>query len=251
MLLRRQRGQGSWCHHLCGSWTSTTQRTLLLCFPNETWTSRMDLHQETFRLTDGSEKKHMDVRVQLLAANCPAAFLISPGHFENGHFLRVQHLHISSACFQRRCLGPFGEISGVRDVDFALNCGCVFLSFLKFGRVDYFRISSTQRARSMPTLFLLSLMPVFFTSFQFASASPTLTWQSHSEDLPRSMSGECFGGACAVLPVPQVASFPTSFQFWCLQCTASPALTKQFISKDFLINMPGRHERSSPAARDH
>ena len=110
------------------------------------------------------------------------------------------HLHISSACFQRRCLGPFGEISGVRDVDFALNCGCVFLSFLKFGRVDYFRISSTQRARSMPTLFQLCLMPVFFghhSSHCSASASPTLTWQSHSEDLPRSMSGECFGGACA------------------------------------------------------
>ena len=81
-----------------------------------------------------------------------------------------------------------------------------------------FRISSTQRARSMPTLFQLCL-PVFFghySSHCSASASPTLTWQSHSEVLPRSMSGECFGCACAVLPVPQVASSPTSFQFWCL-----------------------------------
>ena len=43
----------------------------------------MDLHQETFRLTDGPEKKHMDVQDQLLAANCPTALLISPGHFEN------------------------------------------------------------------------------------------------------------------------------------------------------------------------
>ena len=77
---------------------------------------------------------------------------------------------------------------------------------------------------SVPGVCQLCSMPVFFTSFQSASASPTLTWQSHSEVLPRSMSGECFGCACAVLPVPQVASFPTSFQFWCLQCSASSAL---------------------------
>ena len=88
-------------------------------------------------MTDGPEKKHVDVRVQL-AANCPTAFLISQDISSMAIFsefnictflLRASNVDVLDHL-------EIGEISGVRDVDFALNCGCVFLSFLKFGQVD-------------------------------------------------------------------------------------------------------------------
>ena len=112
---------------------------------------------------------------------------------------------------QRPCL--FGEISGVRDVDFALNCRLCLPQFPQIWSSGLFpNIFHSEYANFVPVVPDASFLRSSFQSL-FCVYFPDFDLAEPFEVLPRNMSGECFGGACAVLPVQQVASFPTSFQF--------------------------------------